>query len=147
MLDPMPKADYSHHVSKHRSPGMRVLFVALGSICVVVALVGLFVPLLPSTPFILLAAACYARASRRFYNWLLNTRAFGPAILEWRTHRSIPYRVKMIAIGMMAITLSTSVLLFVREPWLQAALALFGVLLALWLYRIPSRDAPARRRS
>jgi len=48
------------------------------------------------------AAACYAQASRRFYNWLLNTPAFGPAILEWRLHRSIPYRVKLIAITMMA---------------------------------------------
>lgn len=143
----MAKADYSHHVTKHRSPSVRLLFVALGSLCVLIAIVGLFVPLLPSTPFILLAAACYARASHRFYNWLLNTRAFGPAILEWRTHRSIPYRIKMVAIAMMALTLSLSVLLFVREPWLQIALALFGVLLALWLYRVPSRDAPGHRRS
>lgn len=130
---------------EHRSRSVRVLFVALGSICVLIAIVGLFLPLLPSTPFLLLAAACYARASRRFYNWLLNTRAFGPAILEWRLHRSIPYRVKLIAIAMMAVTLSASILMFVREPWLQTALALFGVVLALWLYRIPSRDAPGRR--
>ena len=146
MLDSMPKADYSHHVSKHRSAGMRLLFVALGSLLVLIAVAGLFVPLLPSTPFILLAAACYARASRRFYNWLLNTRAFGPAILEWRLHRSIPFRVKLIAIGLMALTLSVSVLAFVKEPWLQLALALFGMLLALGLYRIPSRDAPGRQR-
>jgi uncharacterized membrane protein YbaN (DUF454 family) len=142
----MPKTDYSHHVSKHRSAGMRLVFVGLGSLCVLLAVVGLFVPLLPSTPFILLAAACYARASRRFYNWLLNTRAFGPAILEWRLHRSIPFRVKVIAIAMMAVTLSISVLVFVKERWLQLALGLFGVLLALWLYRIPSRDAPGRSR-
>ena len=90
----------------------------------------------------LLAAACYARASTRFYNWLLNNAAFGPTILEWRRHRSIPWRVKLGAIALMAATLSISIVFFV--PWLelQVALALFGLLLGTYLYRIPSRDRP-----
>ncbi len=95
--------------------------------------------MLPTTPFLILAAACYARASRRFYNALLNNRTFGPTILEWREHRSMAYRTKIAAIILMTLTLATSIVFFVESPWLQAALALFGVGLAVYLYRIPSR--------
>ena len=140
----MARTDYSDHVSEHRSPGMRLLFLLLGSICVILGLIGVFVPLLPSTPFILLAAACYARASIRFYNGLLNTPAFGPAILEWRLHRSIPYRTKLVAIAAMAATLTVSVLAFVESTAWRAAWALLGLLLAFGLFRIPSRNGPRR---
>lgn len=136
----MPKTDYSHHVSKHRLLSVRVLYLTLGCAFVALGIAGALLPVLPTTPFMLLAAACFARASHRFYNWLLNTRAFGPLILEWREHHSIPYRTKLVAIGLMAITLAASIILTVHEPWLQIALAAFGALLGIWLYRIPSRD-------
>ncbi len=139
----MNRTDYSHHVNEHANPGMRLTYLLLGCLCVALGVAGAFLPVLPTTPFMLLAAACFARASTRFYNWLLNTRTFGPAILEWRMHRSIPYRVKVIAIVTMAITLTASTLLAVESGWLQGLLAALGVLLATWLYRIPSRDAPS----
>ena len=136
------RQDFSAEVRKHRSLMVRLALVAAGTLFLLLAVIGIFTPVLPTTPFLLLAAGCYARASTRFYNWLLNNRAFGPLILEWRRHRSIPYRAKMIAIGMMACTLAVSVVFFVRPLWLQLALAAFGLGLAVWLYRIPSRDAP-----
>jgi hypothetical protein len=132
--------DYSHLVRRHDSLLVRVLLVVLGSALVVLGVIGLFTPVLPTTPFLLLAAACYARASRRFYNWLLNNRTFGPTILEWQQHRSIAYRTKLTAMAMMAATLTISIVFFVRNPWLQGALALFGLALAVYMYRIPSRD-------
>jgi uncharacterized membrane protein YbaN (DUF454 family) len=138
----MNRTDYSHHVNKHANPGVRLAYLALGCLCVALGVAGAFLPVLPTTPFMLLAAACFARASTRFYNWLLNTRAFGPAILEWRLHHSIPYRVKIIAIVTMAVTLTASIVLAVEPGWLQGLLAGLGVLLATWMYRIPSRDAP-----
>jgi len=138
----MPRHDYTDHVSEHRNPGLRLLFLLLGCLFVAVGVAGAFLPLLPTTPFMLLAAACFARASPRFYNWLLNTRTFGPPILEWRLHRSIRYRTKLIAIATMAATLTISVMLVIEQPWLQGALAVFGVLLATWMYRLPSRDTP-----
>jgi uncharacterized membrane protein YbaN (DUF454 family) len=105
-------------------------------------MLGLVLPVLPATPFVLLAAACFARASERFYNWVLNHRVFGPTVREWRRHRSIPYRVKLGAIALMAASLATSIVFFVRPAWLQAVLGALGVLLAAWLYSIPSRDRP-----
>jgi uncharacterized protein len=141
----MEKIDFSHEVRKHDSPVMRGLYLALGTAFVVLGGIGLIMPLLPTTPFLLLAAACYARASSRFYNALLNHRSFGPLIVEWRRHRSIPWRVKITAIVLMSATLASSIVFFVDYVPLKIALAFLGVMLAIWLYRIPSRDRPARR--
>lgn len=141
----MQREDYSHHVNKHGSPTVRLAFLALGCLFVAIGILGAFLPLLPTTPFMLLAAACFARASTRFYNRLLNTRAFGPAILEWRTHRSIPYRIKLVSIATMAVTLSISIAVAVDDRWLQVLAGTLGLLLAAWMYRIPSRDDPKRQ--
>ena len=125
---------------EHRSRWVRVAFLVLGSIALVLGLIGIFLPLLPTTPFVLLAAACYARGSRRFYDWLLANRTFGPIILEWERHRSIPYRTKITAIVLMSTTLAISITFFVQPLWLKGALAAMGAALAVWMYRIPSRD-------
>jgi hypothetical protein len=138
------KHDFSAEVRKHRSPLVRAALVAAGTLFLVLGVIGIFTPLLPTTPLLLVAAGCYARASTRFYNRLLNNPTLGPLILEWRRHRSIPFRTKLIAIATMGCTLGVSIVFFVRPAWLQAVLALCGVGLAVWLYRIPSRDAPGR---
>jgi hypothetical protein len=140
----MEEQDYSAEVRRHDSPVVRAVLVGAGTACVALGVLGLFLPVLPTTPFLLLAAACYARASERFYNWLLNNRTFGPTIREWRRYRSIPYRTKLTAIALMSLTLASSIVCFVRSPYLQAAFSLLGVGLAVWLYRIPSRDRPGR---
>ena len=141
----MQPHDYSHEINVHPSRAVRVALVVAGTGFVGLGILGAFLPVLPTTPFMLLAAACYARASTRFYNGLLNNRAFGPTIREWRRYRSIPYRTKWTAIGLMAVTLTASIVFAVENVWLQAALAAFGVLLAVWMVRISSRDRPAGR--
>jgi len=137
---PDTQEDFSHHVRRHPSYPVRVALVVAGSGFVAVGLVGIFLPVLPTTPFLLVAAACYARASRRFYNALLNNRVFGPAILEWQQHRSIARRTKVAAIGLLSLSLAVTIGFFVDEGWLQAALVLLGIGVAVYLYRIPSRD-------
>ena len=141
----MDRQDYSDEVTEHQSPFVRMLLLCVGSLFVVLGIIGLFLPILPTTIFLLAAAACYARASTRFYNLLLNSPMFGPAILEWRRHRSIPWRTKLYAIAVMMVSFSLSIVLFVRDPRMQAGMAAFGVGLAIFLYRIPSRDRPRRK--
>ncbi len=139
---PGERRDYSHEMRKHRLLWVRLVFAALGTLFLVIGIVGVFVPVLPTTPFLLLATACYARSSRRFYNWLMNHRTFGSLIVEWRTYRSIPWRVKLVAVATLIMTFGSSIIFFVRDGRLQLALTVFGLSMAVWLYRVPSRDHP-----
>jgi uncharacterized membrane protein YbaN (DUF454 family) len=122
-----------------RSRTVRAFYVAAGFVFFGIGLAGVVLPVLPATPFMLLAAACFARGSERFYKWLLANKTFGPLIREWREHRSIPYRTKLFAVVLMSLTLAVSIVFFVKDLYLQLALAALGVLLAGWLWLIPSR--------
>ncbi len=119
---------------------VRSLLLAAGFISLALGVIGIFVPVLPTTPFVLLAAACFARSSRRFHAWLLANRTFGPMVDEWERHKSLPYRTKVTAIALMSISLAMSIVFFVRPAWLKITLAFLGLALAIWMYRIPSRD-------
>jgi uncharacterized membrane protein YbaN (DUF454 family) len=125
---------------RHGSPIVRALFFVAGVASLALAIAGVVLPVVPTTPLVLLAAACFARSHRPFHEWLLAHRLFGPMVREWHEHRSIPYRVKLTAIAMMALGLGASIVLFIQAPWLQALLAVFGVGLGTWMYRLPSRD-------
>lgn len=98
----------------HRHPvPVRLLFAGLGTLFMVLGFLGVFLPVLPTTPFLLLAAACYARASRRIFDWLLGHPRFGPLIREWREHRSMPYRAKRTALLLIALSFAVSTTFFV----------------------------------
>jgi uncharacterized membrane protein YbaN (DUF454 family) len=132
------------HPQLHGSPIVRGFFLVIGVLAFALGIVGIFLPLLPTTPLIIVAAACFARAYRPFHEWLLAHRYFGPMLHEWYSHRSLPYRTKILAIVMMLIGFGGSIVFFVRPAWAQLLAAVFALLLAIWLYRIPSRDGPRR---
>jgi hypothetical protein len=136
------KRDATPH--RHSLP-LRVLFAGLGTLFVLLGVLGIFVPVLPTTPFLLLAAACYARSSRRIYAWLLQHAHFGPVIREWREHRSMPYRAKRRALWLIALSFVISIAFFVPGWKAKLAMAAAGLVLGAWIARIPSRDAPTRR--
>jgi uncharacterized membrane protein YbaN (DUF454 family) len=124
---------------EHGSPVVRALFFVAGVAALALGIAGIFLPVLPTTPLVLLAATCFARSYRPFHEWLVAHRLFGPIVREWHEHRSIPYRTKLFAIGMMAVALGNSIVFFVDPPWLKAALTAFGVALGVYMYRLPSR--------
>jgi uncharacterized membrane protein YbaN (DUF454 family) len=80
----------------------RTFFFVMGWVALVIGLVGIFVPLLPTTPFLLVAAFCFSRSSERFHHWLVHHRHFGPLIRTWQREKAIPLRAKVIALLMMA---------------------------------------------
>jgi len=124
---------------EHGSPVVRALFLVAGVVSLSLGIAGAFLPVLPTTPLVLLAAACFARSYRPFHEWLIGHRLFGPIVKEWQEHRSIPRRTKAVAIATMAVTLGASIVFAVEPRWLKAALGALGVVLAVWLYRLPSR--------
>ena len=80
---------------------MKTLCIILGSISLALGILGIFLPLLPTTPFLLLTAALYFKGSPRLYNWLLNHRHFGPYIRNFRENKAIPLRAKVISLVLM----------------------------------------------
>lgn len=144
MDDPRPEDD---DVQPHASPLVRAVLIACGTIAVALGLIGVFLPVLPTTPFLLLAAACYARASPSLYRRIAHSKTLGPAVIEWRRHRSIPWRTKLFAIVLMSVSILVTATLFVRPWWGKAALIAVGLATAIWLYRIPSRDRPDASRT
>lgn len=128
----------SHLPARHQPrPWLRVLFAIAGALSLLAGVIGIFLPVLPTTPFVLLAAACFARSSPRVYGWLLSHRLFGPIIVSWQRERAVPRRVKWIALSSMALSISVSILLMQGQPWLQLLLAVIGLSLGAWLARLP----------
>lgn len=127
---------------KHRSLLVRLLCAGLGAVFVALGVIGLFLPVLPTTPFLLLAAACFARSSSRIYHWLMRHRTFGPLLREWNQHRAIPYRAKRMALVMIALSFTLSIVLFIPYWQGRLAMGLGGIVLFVWIARLPSRDAP-----
>jgi len=121
------------------SPLLRVVLLIVGTAALILAVIGVFLPVLPTTPFLLVTAACYARASTRLYEWLLGQPSLGPIIGEWRRSRSLPPGVKERALVMVAITFSISIVV-VDVLLLRAGLVVAGVVLATFLYRIPTAE-------
>jgi uncharacterized membrane protein YbaN (DUF454 family) len=78
---------------------MRGLFLALGLLFVGIGFAGIVLPVVPTTPFLILAAACFARSSRRLERWLLEHRSFGPTLRDWRARGAIPWRAKLAALA------------------------------------------------
>jgi uncharacterized membrane protein YbaN (DUF454 family) len=76
----------------------RGLLITAGTVLAAIGIIGIFMPILPTTPFLLLAAACYLRSSQRFYNWLLNSRFFGIYVRCYMQGKGMPLRIKVITI-------------------------------------------------
>jgi uncharacterized membrane protein YbaN (DUF454 family) len=85
------------------------IFRVLGFLFLAVAVLGVALPLLPATPFVLLAAACFARSSEKWHRWMLANKTFGPMIGNWEQNRCISRRVKLIAIASMTVVGSISI--------------------------------------
>lgn len=123
----------------HSSRMVRALLWIVGSISLALGIIGIVLPGLPTTPFILLAAACYAKASPRLHAWLLNHRLFGPMLRDWEANRSLTRRTKTIAVGSMLVMVSFSIWSF-RHRWIaQVVLVVLGAIGAWVVLRIPTR--------
>ncbi len=114
------------------NPLQRFLWATAGSISLGLGILGIPLPLLPTTPFLLLSAYCYARSSERFYYWLINHRLFGEHIRNYRDHRGTTFQVKTGAIAMLWITISLSATFAVSLLWVR--LLLLGIAIGVTIH-------------
>ena len=84
------------------NPLFRAVWLAFGGVCVALATAGAVLPLLPTTPFLLLAAFAFARSSPRLHAWIMGHKRFGPLIRDWHEHGAISRRTKQVSVGVMA---------------------------------------------
>ncbi|MBN1479693.1 YbaN family protein [candidate division KSB1 bacterium] len=103
------------------------LLIAAGCLALGLGVLGIFLPLLPTTVFLLIAAACFARSSERLYQWLLNHRWFGPIIRNWREHKAISLRGKIFMLILLWLTLGCSAFCAVDLIAIRFLLLLVGL--------------------
>ncbi len=105
----------------------RYLLIIAGTISLAFGIIGVFLPILPTTPFLLLTAACYARSSQRFYNWLINNKWFGNYIKHYHEGKGIPVKFKIFTISLLWITILTSVYFVINNFWIKILLMIIAI--------------------
>lgn len=103
------------------------LLIFLGTIFVGLGILGMFLPILPTTPFLLIAAACYARSSKRFYLWLLNNKLFGSYIRDYKERKSIPLKVKIFTVSLLWITIIFSAIFATNVIYIRIILVVIAI--------------------
>ena len=141
---------------EHRHPrARRWLLATTGVLCVALAIVGVLLPLLPTTPFLLLAAACFAHSSDRLYDWLTTHRWLGPYIRNYREHRAVTMRAKVFALTLLWATIGFAAWRATDSSLLRGALVFIASSVSIHLVRLktltremlaegPSRDSEGR---
>ena len=105
----------------------RIFWLIFGLVSVALGIVGAFLPILPTTPFMLLAAFAFAKSSPRLHRWLVEHPTFGPPVRDWQSHGAISRRAKLMAVGAMASVLVLSLVLSLRwEVIAVQAVAILG---------------------
>lgn len=132
----------SSHTQAPTSKKQRILkglLLVAGTICLVLGAIGIVLPMLPTTPFLLLAAACYLRSSERMHNWLLNNRWFGEYIKNYQQGKGIPLKTKIAAITILWAAILYSTFFIVHQILIaQIALVAVAVAVSVHLIRLPT---------
>ncbi len=116
------------------TPVTKVLYLIAGIICLLLGLIGVVLPLLPTTPFVLLAAFCFSRSSEKLHRKLLDNKLFGPLIRDWEDNGVIPLKAKCIGSSMMILMVSYPLIFrdFAIELKLLVVLTIIAVLCYIW---------------
>ncbi|NPV86438.1 MAG: YbaN family protein [Anaerolineae bacterium] len=122
-------------------PLPRLLLIIGGTVCVALGIVGMFIPILPTTPFLLLAAACYIRSSERFYRWLVGNHWIGKYIRSYREGKGIPKSQKVLALLALWLTIGTSAFFGTSQWWLRALLFLIGLGVTIHILKLKTYRA------
>jgi uncharacterized membrane protein YbaN (DUF454 family) len=119
---------------------MRGIYIIVGTIALVIGAIGLFLPVIPTTPLVILAAACYYRGSKRLHAWILSSRWFGETIKNYQAGRGLTRDTKVRAIFLMWTTIIISAWFFVSNPFVRVAIICVAVGVTVYLVRLPTLE-------
>ncbi len=117
---------------------LRWVLISSGWISIVCGVIGIFLPIMPTVPFLLLAAACFAKSSERFHNWLMEHNHLGPLLHDYLKGAGIPFRAKLMALSMIWVSFPVSALLFAKALWLKILLVVVAVAVSGYLLLLPT---------
>ena len=141
MDEPNQVVDSIHQVDLDRSKISRVLWFTTGFIVMTIGLIGIIVPGLPTTPLMFLAAACFAKSSQRFYDWIINNKMFGQHVKNYREGNGIPKKSKPIILVTMWTFVLFAVLIAIPDsapPVSKIATLVLAVIGTIFILRIPN---------
>ena len=134
----MEKKDSVHLAREAKNPLKKLLWISLGILFVGLGAIGVVIPGLPTTPFLILAAACFIRSSQRLYDWLIQNKTFGPYLKDYREGKGIPKKAKILAVSMIIIFVSYSVFFAIENLTLKITVGVLGLIgLFYVLFRVP----------
>lgn len=119
---------------------IRSILLVSGFIAVALAVIGIFLPVLPTVPFLLLALACFARSSEKFYSWLINHNRLGPLVKPYLENEGLPPGVKIKAIILIWVSIGISTLFLVSILWVKVMLLLIALGVTAYILRMPVRE-------
>ena len=137
----MKESEEVHKVDLNRSIFSRVMWFSFGFVVMLVGLVGIVVPGLPTTPLMILAAACFAKSSQRFYDWIINNRLFGHHVKNYREGKGIPKRSKPIILGTLWAFVLFAVFVAIPDsapPISKYSILVLAVIGTIFILRIPN---------
>jgi uncharacterized membrane protein YbaN (DUF454 family) len=133
------------HGSEEPSRLKRLLWSAAGTIALALGIIGIVVPVMPTTPFLLLAAACYLRGSRRMYDWLLGNRWFGTYLLDYMEGRGIPMKTKVLTLVVLWSSIGFSMVFITTNSVLRVILLMVAVAVTIHLAMVKTRCSESKK--
>ncbi|WP_372861149.1 YbaN family protein [Spongiibacter sp.] len=125
---------------EHSNLFIRYSLIAVGWLSFALGMIGLLLPVVPTSPFLILSAACFLRSSPRFYHWLTQHPWFGRYIRYYMEGRGIPTKIKVLILLLLWIMILSSALLIVRIPWVTATLCSIAALVSIYILRQPNPE-------
>lgn len=119
---------------------IRSIYIVVGTIALVIGAIGLFLPVIPTTPLVILAASCYYRGSERLHAWILRSRWFGDTIKNYQAGRGLTRDTKVRAIFLMWMTIIISVWFFVSNHFARIAMIGVAICVTVYLVRLPTME-------
>lgn len=117
-----------HAARETKNPIAKILWILLGSFFVMIGAIGAVVPGLPTTVFLILAAACYIRSSQKLYDWLIKNKTFGPYLKDYREGKGMPKNAKIFAVSMIIIFAGYAVIFAIEDLAIRILVAAFGLI-------------------
>ncbi len=128
---------------KERKKSVKIFCLITGIFLTGLGIVGIILPILPTTPFLLLAAGCFAISSEKCYNWLLNNKILGMYIRNYKEGKGMPIKLKIFTISLLWITILISIFFFIDILWVEILLLIIALIVSIHIILIRPKNKPS----